>query len=52
MIKWQIHGMSSLWEAVQMEVAITTTHMLLFEAVTGLSQLTFMFLGVLQQLRH
>ena len=44
MIKWQIHAGSFLWEAVQMGVAITTTRTQLFEAVTGLSRLTYMFL--------
>jgi hypothetical protein len=34
-----------------MEVGITTTHTPLSEGVTGLSRLTYMFLGVLQRLR-
>ena len=51
MIKWQIHAGSFLWEAVQMGVAITTTRTQLFEAVTGLSRLTYMFLGVHHRVR-
>ena len=51
MIKCQTHVGSSLQDAAQIRVAITaTTYTRLFEAMTELSQLTFMFLGVLQRL--
>lgn len=51
MIKCQTHAGLFLWEAVRMGVAITITRTQLFEAVTGLSRLTYMFLGVLHRVR-
>ncbi|KAK7844854.1 hypothetical protein CFP56_010251 [Quercus suber] len=48
MIKCQSHAGLSLQDVAKTGVAIpTTTHMRLFEAVTELSQLTFMFFSVL-----
>lgn len=51
MTKCLSQGGSSPWAAVQMVGDITTTHTLLFEAVTGLSLWTFMFQDALPLLR-